>query len=131
MPANNGLITAMANLATANSADRETVSTLTRAIATLTDQLKVKDIWAKSQEAEVIRLWSTHGNARPTAAPGPTNTYVIKYYKTNNANYCWSHGYQVGLNHTSSNCTKKAPGHKDNTTKANIMGGETWVSEFL
>jgi hypothetical protein len=43
-------------LATATSADRETVATLTRSIATLTDQLKAKDTWAKSQEAEVRRL---------------------------------------------------------------------------
>jgi hypothetical protein len=124
MPANTGFVTAMANLSTATSADRETV-------ATLNDQLKAKDIWAKSQEAEVRRLLGTHGNARPPAAPGPTNTYVRKSYKTNNENYCWSHGYQVGLNHTSANCTKKAPGHKDNATNANIMGGDTWGSEFL
>jgi hypothetical protein len=39
----------MANLATAKSADRETVDTLTRAIESLNDQLKAKDIWAKSQ----------------------------------------------------------------------------------
>jgi hypothetical protein len=32
MPANNGFVTAMANLATATSADRETVATLTRSI---------------------------------------------------------------------------------------------------
>jgi hypothetical protein len=44
-------VTAMANLATATSADRETFATLTRAIATLTYQLKAKDIWVKSQEA--------------------------------------------------------------------------------
>jgi hypothetical protein len=131
MPANNGFVTAMANLATATSADRETVATLTRAIATLTDQLKAKDIWAKSQEAEVRRLLSTHGNPRPHVVPGPTNTYVRKSYKTNNENYCCSHGYQVGLNHTSANCTKKVPGHKDNATKANIMGGDTWGSKFL
>jgi hypothetical protein len=131
MPANNGFVTAMANLATANSADRETVATLTRAIASLTDQSKAKDIWAKSQEAEVRLLLRTHGNARPPVAPGPINTYVRKSYKTNNDNYCWSHGYQVGLNHTSDNCTKKSPGHKDNATKANIMGGDTWGSEFL
>jgi hypothetical protein len=131
MPANTGFVTAMANLATATSAERETVATLTRAIATLTDQLKAKDIWAKSQEAEVRRLLGTHGKARPPAAPGPTNTYVKKSYKTNNGNYCWSHGYQVGLNHTSPNYTKKAPCHKDNATKANIMSGDTWGSEFL
>jgi hypothetical protein len=41
--------TAMANLATATSADCETVATLTRAIATLTVQLKAKNICAKSQ----------------------------------------------------------------------------------
>jgi hypothetical protein len=38
----------MANLTTDTSADRETVATLTKAIATLTEQLKAKDIWAKS-----------------------------------------------------------------------------------
>jgi hypothetical protein len=84
MPANTIYVTAMANLATAAAADRETVSTLTRAIATLTDQLKAKDIWAKSQEAEVRRLLGTQGKTQPAAAAGPTNAYVRKSYKTNN-----------------------------------------------
>jgi hypothetical protein len=56
MLANTEFITAMANLATATSDDRETVASLTRAIAALTDQLKAKDILAKSKEAEVICL---------------------------------------------------------------------------
>jgi hypothetical protein len=131
IPADAGFTTAMANLATATSADRETVATLTRAIATLTDQLKAKDTWAKSQEAEVRILLGVQGHARPAAAPSTPTTYVRKSYRTNNDNYCWSHGYQVGLNHTSANCTKKAPGHKDNAIKSNIMGGDTWGSEFL
>jgi hypothetical protein len=46
----------MANLATATSADHDTVTTLMRVIATLTGQLKAKDIWAKSQEAQVRHL---------------------------------------------------------------------------
>jgi hypothetical protein len=107
----------MSNLATTTSDDR--------------DQLKAKDIWAKSQEAEFRRLLGMQGNTRPAAAAGTPTTYVRKYYKTNNDNYCWSHGYQVGLNHTSANCTKKAPGHKDNATKTNIMGSDTWGREFL
>jgi hypothetical protein len=41
---NSGFVTAMANLATATSAERETVATLTKASANLTDKLKVKDI---------------------------------------------------------------------------------------
>jgi hypothetical protein len=130
-PADTEFVTAMANLATATSADRETVATLTRAIATLTYELKAKDIWAKSQEAEVRHLLGVQGNTRPAATAGTTTAYVRKSYKTNNDNYCWSHGYKVGLNHTSANCTKKAPCHKDNAIKTNIMGGDTWGSEFL
>jgi hypothetical protein len=42
-------VASMDNLATATSANCETVETLTKAIATLTEQLKSKDIWAKSQ----------------------------------------------------------------------------------
>jgi hypothetical protein len=53
LPADSGFVTAMANLVTATSADRETVATLTKAIATLIDQLKAKDIWAKAQEVEL------------------------------------------------------------------------------
>jgi hypothetical protein len=119
-------VTAMANLATATSADRETVATLTKAIATLTDQLKVKGIWDKSQEAELKCLLGAQGNATYSVSTGKSNAYVRKSYKTKNDNYCWLHGYQVGLAHTSANCTKKAPGHKDGATKDNTMGGETW-----
>jgi hypothetical protein len=115
----------MANLATSTSADRETVALLTKAIATLTDQFKAKDIWAKSQEAELTRLLGAQGNATPVVSTGKSNTYVRKYYKTKNDNYCWSHGYQVGVAHTSANCTKKAPCHNDGATKNNIMGGYT------
>jgi hypothetical protein len=104
---------------------------LTKSIATLTEQLKAKDIWANSEEAELKCLLCAQGIVTPIAAAGPTNAYVRKSYKTKNDNYCWSHGYQVGLNHASANCTKKAPSHKDNATKSNIMVGDTWGSEFL
>jgi hypothetical protein len=109
VPADAVFVTAKANLATATSADRETVATLTREIATLTDQLKAKDIWTKSQEAEVRSLLGVQGHTRPAAATSTPTTYVRKSYRTNNDNYCWSHGYQVGLNHTSDNLTKKVP----------------------
>jgi hypothetical protein len=68
------------------SAERETVATLTQEIATLADQLKAKDIWAKSQEAEVRRLLGVQGNTRPASAAGTPTTYVRKSYKTNNDN---------------------------------------------
>jgi hypothetical protein len=65
LPADGGFVTAMANLATATSADRETVATLTKAIATLTEQLKAKDNWEKSQEAELKRFLGGHALLRP------------------------------------------------------------------
>jgi hypothetical protein len=87
VPADAEFVTAMANLATATSADRETVATLTRSIATLTDQLKAKYIWSKSQEAEVRRLLGVQGHTRPAAATSTTTTYVRKSYRTNTDNY--------------------------------------------
>jgi hypothetical protein len=122
VPADAEFTTDMANLATATSADRETVATLTRAISTLTDQLKAKDTWAKSQEAEVRILLGVQGHARPAAATSTPTTYIRKSYRTNNDKYCWYHGYQGVLNHTSANCTEKATGQKDNAIKSNIMG---------
>jgi hypothetical protein len=121
----------MANLATVTSSDRETLATLTKAIETLKYKFKVKDIWAKYQEAELKLLLGAHANATPVVPTVQSNAYVRKSYKTKNDNYCWSHGYQVGLDHTRANFTKKAPCHKDGSTKKNIMGGDTWGSEFL
>jgi hypothetical protein len=131
LPADGGFVTAMANLATATSADRETVAALTKSIETLTEQLKAQHISAKSQEAELKRLMGRCVTTAPIVPNTPGATYVRKSYKAKNDNYCWSHGYQVGFAHTSTNCTKKDPGHKDATTKDNIMGGDTWGSEFI
>jgi hypothetical protein len=66
LPADGGFVTAMGNLATVTSADREIVATLTKAIATLTEQLKAKYSWAKSEEDELKRLlggWMRHNCA--------------------------------------------------------------------
>jgi hypothetical protein len=104
---------------------------LTNVIATLTEQLKAKDIWAKSQEAELKCLLGGRTATAPIVPATPGATYVRKSYKTKKYNYCWSHGYTIGLTHTSANCTKKAPGYKDAATKDNIMGGDIWGMESI
>jgi hypothetical protein len=104
------------------------VATLTKAIATLTEQLKAKYIWVKYQEDELKRLQDGHASAAPIVPTTTGATYVRKSYKTKNDNYCWSHEYHVGLAHTSVNCTKKALCHNDAATKDSIMGGDTWGS---
>jgi hypothetical protein len=120
LPADGGSVTAMANLATSTSADRETVATLTKEITTLTKKLKAKYIWANSQEAEIKLLMGGCATTAPIVPTTPGATYVRKSDKTKNDNYCWSNGYQVGLAHASANCTKKAPGHKEAATKDKI-----------
>jgi endonuclease V-like protein UPF0215 family len=53
IPVDGGFATTIANLVIATSTDRETIVVLIKTIATLTDQLAAKDIWGKSQEAEI------------------------------------------------------------------------------
>jgi hypothetical protein len=130
LPTDGGFITATANLATSTSSDCDTVAFLTKT-TTITDQLAAKDIWGKAKKADIKRLVSWPAITGTGATAAPAAVYVRKFCKTKNDNYCWSHGYQVGLEHTSANCTKKTPGHKDATNKDNIRGGETWGSEFL
>jgi hypothetical protein len=95
------------------------------------DQLAAKYIWAKSKEAEIKRLLGGCAPSVTSTTAGTAATYARKSYKPKNDNYCWSHGYQVVLAHKSTNCTKKGPGHKDEATKYNIMGGDTWGRKFL
>jgi hypothetical protein len=39
--------------------------------------------------------------------------------------YCWSHGSSNNHWHTSATCKNKAPGHRDDATAANPLGGST------
>jgi hypothetical protein len=42
-----------------------------------------------------------------------------------NTNYCWTHGYIVGAEHTSATCKHPVDGHITTATRANIQGGST------
>ena len=37
--------------------------------------------------------------------------------------YCWTHGYRVTYGHNSTTCHTRAPGHKENATRDDTMGG--------
>jgi hypothetical protein len=90
---------------------------MTKETATLADQLAAKDMWAKSKYAEIKHLLGGRAPNVAVVTAGPVGAYIRKSYNTNNNNYWWSHGYQVGMAQTSANCTKKASGHKDEATK--------------
>jgi hypothetical protein len=138
------LTAVLANLATATGADRATVAALTKSLAELTAVTKA--------QVEELRRLIQSGHIAPVQAPAHhSSTPVLRgngrqrrsgpneqgggggrpLYKTKNNNYCWSHGYQVGFQHTSATCTDRKVGHNPAATKSNIMGGDTWGSEFL
>jgi hypothetical protein len=141
--ANPDTTTALANLATATGADRATVAALTKSLAELTaitkaqaDKLRrlihsvhIAPFPAQAQHgsATVVR-----GNGRQRRSGNNEQVSGSRpLYKTKNDNYCWSHGYKVGFQHTSATCTERKAGHNPAATKSNIMGGNTWGSEFL
>jgi hypothetical protein len=39
--------------------------------------------------------------------------------------YCWTHGFKVSKLHNSSTCKNTRPGHKQEATKDNMLGGST------
>jgi hypothetical protein len=133
----------LANLATATSAERATVAALTKILAEPTDVTKA--------QAEEIRRLIQRDHIYPLQTPAQhSSTKAIcgnghqrrsgtndqggegrPLYKTKNNYYCWSHGYQVGLQHTSATCTDHKVGDQPAATKYNITGGDTWGSDFL
>jgi hypothetical protein len=141
--ANPDMTTALANLATATGADRATMATLTKSLAELSAVTKaqaedlrriihsghIAPFPAQSQHTSTIVV---HGNGRQRRSENNEQVSGSRPpYKIKNNNYCWSHGYQVGLQHTSATCTERKEGHNPAATKSNIMVGDTWGSEFL
>jgi hypothetical protein len=83
-------IGALANLATATSADRGVVAALTQANARLARQLE--DNSSELRELKAL----LNQERRDKRGPRNVNAAVN--------NYCWTHGYKVGKRHTSLTC---------------------------
>jgi hypothetical protein len=68
-------------------------------------------------------------NTAPSQAIVPYVPYVftqaqaLRKFDVNG--YCWTHGCRAHKNHTSATCKKRAIGHMETATKANMMGGST------
>lgn len=64
------------------------------------------------------------GGKRPPRNDLPNGERSVRRYPGSKA-YCWSCGYDLSEDHTSATCKWKKPGHKDNATFENKMGGST------
>jgi nitroreductase len=137
------MTTVLANLATATGADRATIAELTKSLAELTAVTKAQaeELRRLIQSGHLAPLQTTtqhrsstvvRGNGRQRRSGSNEQAGGGRpLYKTQKINYCWSHVYQVRLQHTSATCTESKAGHNPAATKSNIMGGDTWGSEFL
>jgi hypothetical protein len=108
---------AIAQLATATSLDRGTVSTLTTTNVKLANQLEAAHALIAQLKSEIVTFKI---KVKPAwQGQRPTRT-------TNNDSYCWSHGYQVAKSHTSATCNVRKTGHQEAVTKINTIGGVKW-----
>ena len=60
---------------------------------------------------------------RPRPSTGPRPGQPTRPFPAWINKYCWTHGH---CNHTRSSCESKAPGHKNEATMENKMGGSTY-----
>jgi hypothetical protein len=113
-------VDAIAQLATATASDRGTVATLTTTNAKLANKLEAAHALIAQLKSEIVMLKNKIKPAWQGQRPVKT---------TNNDSYCWSHGYQVAISHTSATCNMKNSGHQDAATKIDTMGGVQWGKE--
>jgi hypothetical protein len=102
-------IGASANLATATSADRGVVATLTEANALLAKQLEDNSNELRELKA-LLKKEITERRGKRSFNPSQKN-------------YCLTHGYKVANTHTILSCNFPKQGHKREATKADNMGG--------
>ena len=105
----NSMITASTAATSAREEDMSTLSATHAAYTATTTQLS--DM-IKQLQAEVASLKSEKSN----------NKKKIRVLK-DQGGYCWSHGYCVHPDHTSKTCKKRKPGHQEEATRENNMGG--------
>jgi hypothetical protein len=102
-------IGALANLATATTADRGVVATLTDANARLVKHLEENSNGLRELNA-LIKQERFEKRGKSSLNPSPNN-------------YCWTCGYKVANTHTSLSCNFPKQGHNREATITDNMGG--------
>ena len=118
----------LANLATATSADRATVATLSDTVATLSAQLadaQAKLVSSLLDNQKLLKQLSNRGQRTSGGAGGANKGDAKKGdydpWTGPKIHYCFKHGFQCP--HPSFRCPDQNPNHVKNATKANTMGG--------
>jgi hypothetical protein len=115
---------ALENLALAASNDTTILQQLTVANLALTALVtlltaankRLSDALARNKGGTALATLATPALA--LAPPKPCS--VTRAFP---GNYCWTHGHRLNCTHTSATCTHRVPGHKEDVTITNTMGG--------
>jgi hypothetical protein len=101
-------------LIAANLALTATITSLTATNKKLVD---AATRWGGTSAATPVWGWTQAA----TLAATPAGSHATR--KPCPGNYCWTHGHCVSKHHTSATCANKAPGHRDDATASNTLGG--------
>ena len=119
---------ALANLATATAADRSAMAALSttnehlvKQLSDVTTQLTLALNKISTLETSITNMRCIPVRNNPSQHPGNANQPTTP----NTRNYCWTHGFKVGKNHTSQTCRNPKEGHQREATSTNMMGGST------
>ena len=115
--------TALANLASTTTLDRNTFTILTKMNSDQFSQITSLTAQLLAAQQKIMNLTRELGNAKArrnmTTTPQVTNWDPTEY--------CWSHGYKVTCGHNSGNCNHKKPGHLNTATRVAIKGGKEYT----
>ena len=114
----------------AATAKNETIDNLVSSVAelTATNAKQNTQIIKLTEDLKKALAANTNTNSnwrggRPNNNPAPTNPTKHREDWANPKGYCWTCGYKVNYKHNGKTCKTQAPGHKEEATRQNIMGG--------
>ncbi len=110
------MITSLDNLANAAVQKNDTVERLVVANKLLTDTV------AKLQEdnTKLLAVIQQLAGSGHTQRPSPAHSSTPKW---DPKGYCHTHGYRIIIGHNSKTCRYKKPGHQNEATRQNTLGG--------
>ena len=122
--------TALDNLATATTTNRNKPNNLTKKIAdqssqitTLTNKLLAATEAAAKLKNELATIKRYNGHSRRVSGGRGDKQTNSRPRCPLDPNGCfWTHGFRVSCDHTRKSCNTKKPGHKYEATCTNTMG---------
>jgi len=118
---------ALANLASASASDRSAIANLTSTNEKLTAHIErlSKQLSTALQKLSTLEEAAKQQICVPAIPAGTPTTQNRSRRQIQQKYYCWTHGFKVRADgsHTSKTCTRRRPGHQEEATATNRMGG--------